>query len=465
MSVLFLLLSTFCFSQSENKPIYPLLSEKSILLLAGNAQFSAGALDKATQKYLRKLQKEEAKLQKQIAKKDSILAKQLFAGINERYAALTEVPPNLPTQQKAYISRLDSLTTLVKFLKAENGGSDQVSETLAKYEGLQKSLDQTENVRKFLNERKRILQESLEKLGMVRKLRGFSKNAYYYSQQLRDLKMAWANTDKLVNKVLEWISRSEKFKAFFQRNSQLASLFSLPGGGSSATPSLQGLQTRASVQQALISRFGSTPQVQQQIQGNIQFAQAQLSRFGSNLSALRSGGLGNISAIDIPDGFKPNSQRTKTFFRRLEYGANIQSQKSNNLFPVTSDIGLSLGYKLNDKSVIGLGASYKLGWGRGWNNIRLSNEGAGLRSYMDYQLKGSVYISAGYEQNYRTSFDNFQQLKNFSAWQNSGLIGLSKKYKVSAKLKGDMKLLWDFLSYRQIPKTQAVLFRIGYALK
>jgi hypothetical protein len=112
-----------------------------------------------------------------------------------------------------------------------------------------------------------------------------------------------------------------------------------------------------------------------------------------------------------------------------------------------------------------VGASYRVGWGRGWNNLRLTHEGVGLRSYVDMKLKGSLYLSGGYEQNYRTSFQSIQQLKDYSAWQSSGLLGLSKKYRVSKKVKGDMKLLWDFLSYQQIPKTQAVLFRIGFNLK
>ncbi len=150
---------------------------------------------------------------------------------------------------------------------------------------------------------------------------------------------------------------------------------------------------------------------------------------------------------------------------RLEYGANIQSQKATSFFPTTSDIGLSLGYKLNDKSAIGIGAAYKVGWGRGWNHIRMTHEGLGLRSYVDYKLKGSLYLSGGYEQNYRTAFTSIEQLKDHSAWQSSGLLGLSKKYRVSKKVKGDVKLLWDFLSYQQVPRTQAVLFRVGYILK
>jgi hypothetical protein len=142
----------------------------------------------------------------------------------------------------------------------------------------------------------------------------------------------------------------------------------------------------------------------------------------------------------------------------------MQSQKATNYFPVTSDIGLSAGYKLNDKSIVGIGVSYKLGWGRGWDNIKLSSQGVGFRSYIDWKLKGSFWISGGYEQNYKSAFRDFYQLKNMNAWQQSGLIGISKVISVKSKLfkKTSTKLLWDFLSYKQVPRTQPIVFRIGY---
>ncbi|MGZ8538312.1 MAG: hypothetical protein ACXWV9_08625, partial [Flavisolibacter sp.] len=174
---------------------------------------------------------------------------------------------------------------------------------------------------------------------------------------------------------------------------------------------------------------------------------------------------GNESSSDIITGFKPNHQKTKTFIQRIEYGVNFQSQKARYYFPVTSDIGLSLGYKLNDRSVIGIGASYKIGWGPGWNQIAITHQGLGIRTYLDWKIKSSFYISGGYEQNYRTPFHTITQLKNYQSWQRSGLIGLSKKYQVSKKLKGDMKILWDFLSYHQLPGSQPFVFRIGYSLK
>jgi hypothetical protein len=86
-----------------------------------------------------------------------------------------------------------------------------------------------------------------------------------------------------------------------------------------------------------------------------------------------------------------------------------------------------------------------------------------LRSYIDIKLKGSIWITGGYEQNYMQGFDKIPVLNDYSKWQQSGLMGLSKKYKVGKKI-GNMQLLWDFLSYEQAPQTQALKFRVGYTL-
>jgi hypothetical protein len=265
---------------------------------------------------------------------------------------------------------------------------------------------------------------------------------------------------------MELLSRSKQFQEFMRKNSQLASMFRLPGGDDPLNvASLAGLQTRASVNALIQDRIGSGADAQALFRQNVQGAQSQLSQLKDQVSKYANGSAGNSSSdMEMPD-FKPNEQKTKSFLKRLEYGGNVQSQKARMMFPVTSDIGLSLGYKLNDKSVIGVGASYKLGLGRGWNDIKLSNEGVGIRSFIDYKIKGSLFISGGYEQNYRTAFYSLEQLRNYSSWQSSGLIGLSKKYSINKKLKGNVQLLWDFLSYQQRPQTQAVLFRIGYSLK
>ena len=73
-----------------------------------------------------------------------------------------------------------------------------------------------------------------------------------------------------------------------------------------------------------------------------------------------------------------------------------------------------------------------------------------------------LWISGGAEMNYRSQFKNFEILDDYSPWQKSALLGISKRYRISKKVKGNMQLMYDFLSSQQIPKTQPVVFRIGY---
>ena len=63
------------------------------------------------------------------------------------------------------------------------------------------------------------------------------------------------------------------------------------------------------------------------------------------------------------------------------------------------------------------------------------------------------------------SFNRISELMNLpmNAWKQSGLIGLSKKYKLGRK-KGTIQVLYDFLHYSNQINTQPVIFRTGFNL-
>jgi hypothetical protein len=117
--------------------------------------------------------------------------------------------------------------------------------------------------------------------------------------------------------------------------------------------------------------------------------------------------------------------------------------------------------------VIGVGFSYKLGWGQDIQHIKMSGQGASIRNYADVKLKGSFWVSGGFEMNFRSEIKNIDELKNQSGWQQSGLIGISKVVAVKANVFKNTKVqaLWDFLSYQQIPRTPPLIFRISYGFK
>jgi hypothetical protein len=134
-------------------------------------------------------------------------------------------------------------------------------------------------------------------------------------------------------------------------------------------------------------------------------------------------------------------------------------------FPSVNDLGLSLGYKVNPKSVAGIGVAYKFGLGT-WEKIQFTHEGIGLRSFVDYRISSpdakmfsNIWVSGGYEINYWQRIYTMSQWRNL-AWTRSGLIGLTKRIKAGKK-EGKVQVLWDFLHALQSSPAESIRIRIG----
>lgn len=217
------------------------------------------------------------------------------------------------------------------------------------------------------------------------------------------------------------------------------------------------MQVSNLIQQRLPVNSGGQVGLTQQLQQGMEQAKEQLNKLKEKINQVTGGS----SDMEMPD-FRPNPYRSKSFFKRLELSTNLQTQKASYYFPSTGDIGLSIGYKLNDKSIVGLGGSWKIGFGSGWRNIQITHQGASVRSFLDWKLKGSFWVSGGYEK-------YFQPITNSPSagggWGEAGLIGLSKVVSLKSKFfkKTKLQLLWDFLSYEQVPRTQTIKFRVGYS--
>lgn len=440
-----------------------------IKAIADKSSLLSQAIENKAIKTLERLHKAEQKLQQKLARKNPAAAKQLFDSTTPYYqhqlTQLRDTTFNVGSL-KAYIPSLDSLHTALRYFQSLSPQPKGVQAALNNVQTLQQQLQQAADIKKAIKDRKAQLQQVLEQQGMVKELKKINKEAYYYQQQLQEYKSLLQQPDKLEKKAWEQIRKSTAFKDFMKKNSQLAALFRMPDNYGSPQ-SLAGLQTRTQVQALLQQRLSGmsaagTANPQQYIQQQVQQAQQQLNKLKDKIRQASS----NSSDVEIPD-FKPNHQRTKSFKQRLVYGLNVQTEKWSNYFPVTTNLGLSLGYKLNDNGAIGLGLAYKLGWGQNWNKIKLTHEGIGLRSYIDWKLKGSFYIAGGYEQNHNQSFRNLQSIQDIGLWRQSGLIGLSKKIKLPATKNGKSKtqqiqLLYDFMHTKDGIRTPALLFRMGW---
>ena len=389
-----------------------------------------------------------------------------FAAVLEKYRQGKAAAANYRSRYNEYT---DKLATSVKYLEDQKDKLEkkyvqpvlQVKDKIAKLDSQEVN---TQAVEQFIKERKKLLiEEGMKYIGRSKYLTKINKESYYYIETLRNYKELFHDKEKAEKTALAILNKIPAFQQFMKNNSVLASLFRMPDGYGTAQASTAGLQTRASMNALIQTRLAAGgPNAQAQLHQNLDQAKAQLSQLKDKI--IKAGG--NNSDTDIPN-FKPNTQKTKTFWQRIEYGSDFQFAKNNTLMPTTADIALNIGYKLNDKSIIGLGGSYKMGLGSGIQHLSITHQGIGLRSFIDWKLKKQFYISGGFEMNHNAAFKNIEQLKNFSEWQQAGLVGLTKKIKIKTKwTKGTrLQLLYDVLARQHVPVSQPVLFRIGYSFK
>ncbi|HQW84676.1 MAG TPA: hypothetical protein PK987_09455, partial [Ferruginibacter sp.] len=362
----------------------------------------------------------------------------------------------------------DKLTTSIKYLEDQKDKLNKnliqpITTAKKKLDKLEQDITNTEAVEAFIKERKKqLVNEAIKYIGKSKYLTKIDKEAYYYIETLRNYKELFSDKKKAEQLAGKILNKIPAFKSFIQKNSMLAALFRMPGDGSINSQSLAGLQTRIDVQSLIQNRIAASgPNAGDILKRRIQQGQAELNQLKDKI--INAGG--GSSDANIP-GFKPNTQKSKTFLQRLQYGSNIQFTKNNSLLPATADIAMEVGYKLNDKSVIGIGAGYKMGLGN-IQKISITHQGIGIRSFIDWKLKKQFFVSGGFEMNYNAQFKNITQLKNYNSWQQSGLIGITKKINIKTKFFNatSIRLLYDLMYRQHNPVSQPVLLRTGYNFK
>jgi hypothetical protein len=448
-------------------------------------------ITKKTEKTLTKLAKWEEKIKTALQKVNPEAANKLFGassplgrsgGANQLTFAslLQKIKQGEQIKldyRRQYNKYNDDVTTSFKYLEKgkaylDSGLARKVQATKEKLQQLNSDEDSTEAIKQFIKERKKeLITTAFKYIGKSKYLTKMNKEVWYYAETMKNYKEILSDEEKTEKLVKDVLNKIPGFQNFVQNNSMLASLFGSPGGGDVASAAnYAGLQTRAGVQSLIQQRIAAGGTGAQEIfKQNMKDAQAQLNQYKDKL--LKSPafdempGEGGGSSPQGRLGGAPNMQKTKTFLQRLEFGSNLQFAKNNTLMPTTADIALTVGYKLNDKSVAGIGTGYKLGMGS-IDKIRFSTEGINLRSFLEWKLKKQFYATGGWEMNYLTGLNRLRLGTPLGdgGWQQSALMGISKKFAVKTKWfkQTKVQLLYDFLARKHVPASQPVVFRIGY---
>ncbi|MCC6287003.1 MAG: hypothetical protein IT249_03895 [Chitinophagaceae bacterium] len=412
-------------------------------------------------------------MRQKLAKLDSSKAAEIFGDSKKVYEQFSQKLNNIDGKvSKAfsgeYLPYLDSLQGSLGFLKdAKNIISKskdikaKLGASLQQVKQLQNKLQEAGDVKAYLLQRQEQLKAALANYTNLagdfsKYLKKYQQQLFYYSREIQECREILNDPGKLVSKVLQTLQTIPQFQKFMGRYSMLAGIFA-PAESASVNNPL--LPTRDQVLQLIQQQIGSGGSNAQQLLGQqLQQAQNELSKLKDKFSEM---GISPGGDMAMPS-YKVNQQKTKTFLRRIEFGGNFQSQKATNYFPVTTDFAATAGYKIDDTKIIGIGISGKIGWGEGWKHIKLSGQGAGARFFIEWKAKGNFWLTGGAEMNYQRPIQSFELFKNYKTWNKSGLIGVSRKYSVSKKLKGNMQILYDFLHQQHTPPTPAFIWRVGY---
>jgi len=419
--------------------------------------------DKTTSKALNNMARLEGKLQRHLQKADPAKAEELFGKASAKVAGLKgNLSAAAANASGGYLDNYtDTLEGTLKFLDAGKLSGAVNAKALDKatksFSELTGRLHATEDLKAQLAARKQQLNEALAGVAGCKQLtKKLGKTMDYYSQQANDYKAMLQDPTKAEKKAMQLLRKSDLYKKAIAKYSPLAALFNINMNENPAQ-ALPGLQTNNSVLDRIGASVGGDPAARQSATQQMDQAQSVISQAKDKLPT----GSGNVG--DVPD-LALNPMKKKRFLKRLEYGADIQSQRSTLMLPTMTDVSLQAGYKFNSKAVAGIGLAYKLGWGKSISHINLTSEGIGFRSFASYKLKGKFHAAGGLEYNRFTRFGSFSELSKWNGWTRSALLGGKVMIRENGKPKASMLVLYDFLAPRTMPKQSAFKIRYQYTL-
>ena len=389
-----------------------------------------------------------------------------------------------------YLERLDSLYSLFEFTKISGTELPIVVEAQKQIANLRREIGYTGMLQEWLQDRQNhwhkliSINNNIIPIPLLDAWKEWQGEFNVYKQQISYWKETLKDSRKLEREVHNQLYRLPAFREFMSRNSELSRLFGPvgSGGNNAAGQPIPGLQSMQSLSEQLQYRFGSAMQqggglLQNQLQNGMdQLQQNQTTSVQGLLqefelpSVLGSGAAepayqsGRVEVLST-ELTEKTEIKAKPFGKRFEYGWNLQSAMRLQDFPAIRDVGLSIGYKVNPRSVIGIGVAYKFALGESWKNIDWTHEGIGLRSFIDWRLteaggklfKG-FWLTGGFELNYWERIADNVQWREL-AWRPAGMLGLTKSIPGKRTI-GKLQILFNYLE-NTLPLEDRISVRWG----
>jgi len=336
---------------------------------------------------------------------------------------------------------LDSLRLIYGF--ADYTGSSAPKGSLSR---AQHQLNATQRSKSELLQRKEYWKAQVKQHPEYGKwLSKMEKERYYYHVQISEYRKTLRDPSTLDDKMLNILRRDPRWREFAA---------TLPAKPQNADR----MQPRQLVQKMMQSQAAALDPEPAKLLSEAKKKGSDLLGGLSN-QAVSFGNMDN--AAQMPK-FTPNPYKTKSFWKRIDVGFNLQFDGRTNILPTTGIAGVQASFNFDPKLSTGLLANYRFGMGE-ITNIRFSHAGAGYGAFANYKVWKMLGVQAGYERNRRAAMET-GEFRYPASWTSSVLAGLTWEYGVGRKAKGTVGVFYDFLYQQHTPQTNAVLWRMGWKM-
>lgn len=447
------------FGQEENN-IVATRGAKYVSLKVTSLEKYNSSIRRQQNKLLKKLCREEKKFARNLKKSDSAA----FASYQDQnlsydsilHLANADSSSTTNPFSNGRNSRVDSLIGVRSFIKSESSSLPSITKPatsnsdLAQLKG---KLNYRNYINQLINERAENLKDFSDVNSAIPSLSGFEKQLYYGKSKMSVIKSISNEPTKAEEKALEYLQNIPGFeKAAYGAPGGMQSLVGI-GNSTQALQNL-GYQTNKQLQASLLQKNGSDLSgVTKKVSDNLSKLQDKTRPVTTSIEESKKAAK-QLKKIEKPS-FKINPMRGLPFGKRIEKQHSWQVARASieNSQPALLNMSASVGFKHTPKLMYGLGISGAAGLGQNWQNVHLSFEGIGVRSFCNWQLPYGISTYLEYERMFKQyafthsarkeGAENTASTHNTIGYSESMLIGISKKYHLNTKYNGAIQILYD----------------------
>ncbi len=416
-------------------------------------------------KYNRRVSRQQEKLLNKLKRKEKVYAEKLKRKDSASYVRYQQQSLSFDSisrinKSSANISRIrsgsnvDSLVAIQKFLGEKAPFSTELnSNAYTDKLGTLKS-DQQYNsyIGELINQRFNNLKNINVNAKNIGGFKSIDKQVFYAKEKTKVFRQINDEPSKVEEQALEILHGQRGFDKWMEQ----ASGRKMPAGSLGASDlEKMGYQTKRQVTEQLQQKFGANiGGVQQNMGKQINDYQDKIKKLQTNANSVKQTkqSIHQLRSLNKPS-FRINPMRGLPLSKRIEKQFSWQTNRATiDGKPAILQMAAMAGYKHTPHLIYGVGIATAIGLGQNWSNIKFSFEGIGVRTFVEWQWQYGIGAYAGYERMFKqAAFIKNSEIipvqkenpHSTSAYNESILIGLTKRYRINDKMNGCIQVLYD----------------------